>query len=148
MTTIEQSRTSDGVIILGGMRNFHPLVGDKHYRKGPYAGWEVAKQVLTPDEVLPIFNAYLARNKWPPITGATWEEVEASARALKDGPFESVCFPELPDFYRLLASKTGKSIVIENYSMSDSAGEFHSITRTAYKPDGDTATTDLSPQDD
>lgn len=140
-TSLPQTSVNENEIELGGMRNFHPLLGSEHYRKPPYSGWELAKRVCTPQEVLPIFNAYLQRayanrSSIQLLSGDTWDEVEASAKTPPGEIFESISFPELPAFYFLLARKTGKCIVIVNYSASNSAGEFDAITRSVYGPDG------------
>jgi hypothetical protein len=139
MTTHKQ-QPPENEIHLGSMRNSHPLLGSERYRNLPYAGWKIAKEVCLPTEVIEIFNGYLVRAyKSLPflqlLSGTTWEEVEASALTPGD-IYECMCFPGLPDFYRLLARKTGKTIVVGNHSMKDSAGFFHEQVATRYLPDG------------
>lgn len=139
---------TDTKINLGSMRNFHPLLGSKHYHTPPYFGWELAKEVCTPEEVLSIFNAYQERvhkdrSTIQLLAGATWEEVEASAKTTGGDISDSLSFPELPEFYRLLAVKTGKTIVVGNHSYPDSGGGFNSVSETSYKPDGSMEKKDL-----
>ena len=148
ITQFVNNMSAKGAVIeLGGMRNNHPLLGSERYRKEPYAGWDIAKVVCTPEEVLPIFNAYRERGfkGYPLLSGSTWEEVEASAREPGDRIYGCMSFPALPDFYRLLARKTGKTIVVGNRSDPDSAGGFHSVSETRYEPDGSISHTNLPP---